>query len=235
MLKHRYGAWPNWSNISKALRCSHHTAKALAIKFELVDKKLKGPIINGEYLPIPKSEPRKINLELTSKEYLENKLIENRRIEGDCWIWTGTSDKRGYAYTHLPRPYDRECLVKVVALYVWKDRPFQFNRFVYHKCRNKKCFNPDHLIVCRDRSSLGCVLSKHKSTKLVGDSNGRAKIDLGTALDIRDGIKYGETNKQISARLNVNVRLVYYIRRRKTWKHIWQLRDEYTTIGESIE
>jgi hypothetical protein len=71
-------------------------------------------------------------------------------------------------------------------------------------------------------------LRKKYNLHQVGEKVSSAKISLATALDIRDAIKMGEeTNKQIGERLNVNSRIVYSIRAKISWKHIWKIKHEY--------
>jgi len=229
MLQCRFGGWPNWTNISKKLKCSHRFAVKMAKHYGLIDKKRRGPIVDGVFLPIPKKPPEPINPELTSKETLERTLIENRRVDNNgCWLWTKRLDFRGYGVMHLPRPYEDEYLVKFISLYIWKDIPLEKRKFVFHKCNVRHCFNPDHLIPCETRLELAKLFTKYGRNKLpIGVKHVRWTLDLPTALDIRDAIIHGETNKQIVKRFGIKSQIVQNIRMRRTWKYIWKLKHEY--------
>ena len=136
MLQNRFGAWPNWSAIGRKFNRDSHVIIKLAKYLELIDNKRNGPIINGEYLPIPKKIVKlPIDPYLLYKEYLESKLLEKRIIDANtnCWIWDGHIHKSGYGYIYLNRPIDRECLVKFIAFYVWKNKPLLFKGFIFHK------------------------------------------------------------------------------------------------------
>jgi hypothetical protein len=227
MLECRFGPLPNWTNISKKLKCSHHTAVDTAKEFSLIDSKRQGPIVDGQYLPIPEKPPLSIDPNLTSKETLEKDLVANRTING-CWLWTCRTNRQGYGLIYLNRPYDREFLVKAVALYVWKDLPLDQNKLIFNKCGFKNCFNPKHLRVCKSRREMSNCLAKAGKLRVpLGKQHPRWKIDLPMALDIRDGINMGETNKQIVKRLKVSSLIVNNIRKKRTWKYIWKLKSEY--------
>ena len=72
-----------------------------------------------------------------------------------------------------------------------------------------------------------CLAKAGKLRTPLGKKHPRWKIDLPMALDIRDGINMGETNKQIVKRLKVGTLIVNNIRRGRTWKYIWKLKSEY--------
>jgi hypothetical protein len=229
MLQCRYGAWPDWTNISKKLKCCHRFAVKMAKHYGLIDDKRRGPIVDGVHLPIPEKQPEPINPELTSKETLEKLLIENREFNyNDCWMWTKRVDFRGYGIMYLPRPYDDEYLIKNISLYIWKGIPLEKKKFVFHKCNVRQCFKPDHLIPCETRLELAKLFTEYGRNKLpLGKKHVRWTLDLPTAMDIRDAIILGETNKQIVKRFGIKSQIVQNIRMRRTWKYIWKLKHEY--------
>ena len=72
--------------------------------------------------------------------YIE-RLLSKRRIEGDCWIFTGATTRNGYGsmwdgqhieYTH------RLAYRELVA-------PIPPGMQIDHLCRVRACFNPAHL------------------------------------------------------------------------------------------
>lgn len=230
MLKHRYKDCPNWSTLEKALGFDVKIIKRWAKELNLVDENNHGPIVNGEYLSTTYGEPRPIKLHLTSKEHLIKRLFSKREIDPitDCWIWVGVWNKKGYGYLSLPRPHNCKCfLVQNVAAYIWLELPLDSHKFIFHTCNMRACFNPNHFRVCKNRKSFAKMCGRYKRQPR-GKNNGRATITLETALDIRDAIKFGETNKQIADRLGVKSHIVYQIAHRITWKYIWALKHEYT-------
>jgi hypothetical protein len=212
----------------------------MAKHYGLIDNKRRGPIVDGGFLPIPEKPPEPINSESTSKETLEQTLIENRRIDDKgCWLWTKRLDFRGYGIMYLPRPYDDEYLIKFISLCIWKDIPLEKSKFVFHKCNVRHCFNPDHLIPCETRLELAKLFTKYGRNKLpIGVKHVKWVLDLPTAMDIRDAIIQGETNRQIVKRLGIKSQIVQNIRMRRTYKYIWKLKHEYLdslAVPSSVE
>jgi len=232
MLKHRYKDRPNWTTLEKALGSDIKTVKRWAKDLNLVDKDNRGPIVNGEYLSAAYGEPRPVRIHLTSKEYLEKRLLKKREIDPNtgCWMWVGGWNMRGYGYLSLPRPYSRRhYLVQNVAAYIWLDLPLDSSKFIFHTCNMRACFNPEHFKIAKDRKACSKLLGKYKRQPR-GEDNGRAVITLETALDVRDALMIGEeTNKQIADRLGINNHIVYQIAHKITWKHIWKMKSEYIT------
>jgi hypothetical protein len=75
----------------------------------------------------------------------QNILDANKRIEGDCWLWTGRRDVGGYGVMVLHRKDIKVhrvsyCINAGISLIDLKD-------YVLHRtnCPNKNCFNPEHL------------------------------------------------------------------------------------------
>lgn len=68
------------------------------------------------------------------------------RVEvGDCWVWTGYLDRKGYGRVNFPstakgkaRPVHRIVWAALVG-------PLAEDESLDHLCRNKACCNPDHL------------------------------------------------------------------------------------------
>jgi hypothetical protein len=228
MVKHRYADRPHWEGLEKLFGHNVKTLLRWAREYKIIDEKNHGPIVNGEHLPVVFGETRPVNPHLTSKEYLTKRLFNKREIEGDCWVWTGGWNGKGYGYLSLPRPFnDRHYLVHDVAVFIWLDMPLDSHKFVFHTCGNRACFNPAHFKIVKNRKALSKLSGRYKRQPR-GENNGRAKITLETALDVRDALIYGgETQKEIAERLGINSSIVYQIAHKITWKHIWKLKHEY--------
>lgn len=73
---------------------------------------------------------------------LTERLFARRRVDEEtgCWEWTGTR-KRGYGYIDVE---NRSRSVHRVA-YEHFVGPIAEGLEMHHECRNRACFNPDHL------------------------------------------------------------------------------------------
>lgn len=60
-----------------------------------------------------------------------------------CWNWQASLDQHGYGQYHADKPHGR---AHVFSYNLFKgDVPEGMH--VHHKCRNRRCVNPDHLVV----------------------------------------------------------------------------------------
>ena len=64
--------------------------------------------------------------------------------DSGCWEWVGAINPSGYG-THGRSPH-RECLAHRIA-YIKAKGPIPEGLLVRHTCDNRKCVNPDHLLV----------------------------------------------------------------------------------------
>lgn len=73
------------------------------------------------------------------------RLLKCRQITPDgCWLWTGYVNDKGYGQiSYDSRPWR----VHILSMFLFKPEEYIKNPNVNHKpeCRNKTCFNPDHL------------------------------------------------------------------------------------------
>lgn len=74
---------------------------------------------------------------------IRERLESRRQIdETGCWVWTGALSAKGYGQIRLPggsTAYThRESYVEFVG-------PIPAGLHIDHLCRNRSCFNPDHL------------------------------------------------------------------------------------------
>ena len=80
--------------------------------------------------------PRKKNLRFgrASITYI---LLINSEIVGQCWLWRGSVNLRGYGQFHATS-------VHICAYKEWKGE-IPHGMTIDHICHNKLCINPDHL------------------------------------------------------------------------------------------
>lgn len=68
------------------------------------------------------------------------------RLQGpitECWTWTGTKNAKGYGSVSVNRSTQAVHRLAYTALV----GPIPDDRVLDHLCRNRACFNPDHLEV----------------------------------------------------------------------------------------
>ncbi len=79
------------------------------------------------------------------REKIYNRLRKNMKIiEGNCHIYTGKPDCNGYAVTYM---FGKIWKVHRLSTLFFMDLDLDIRIYVRHKCKNRNCFNPTHLIV----------------------------------------------------------------------------------------
>lgn len=89
---------------------------------------------------------------------------------------------------------------------------------VRHKCDNPRCINPDHLELGTHADNMNDRNVRGRAAK--GSRHGRAVIDEGVLLQVRELLAAGATQRDIAARFNISQRTVCRINRKETWKHV---------------
>src|SRR5438105_593248 len=83
-----------------------------------------------------------------AKLSIECRLMKYRRIdlETGCWLWTGRIADNGYGQTSIDtKPYSVHRVSASIYLGLDLNSNFQSNHKL--ECKNKHCFNPEHLYV----------------------------------------------------------------------------------------
>jgi hypothetical protein len=74
----------------------------------------------------------------------EHRLAHYRLVtEASCWEWTGTRTRRGYGLAQ-DSLLGKQRLVHRLSWEMWRD-PIPDGWEIDHLCKNRACFNPDHL------------------------------------------------------------------------------------------
>jgi|GEM_PF-4826494 hypothetical protein len=63
-----------------------------------------------------------------------------------CWIWLGSTDKRGYGHIKVD---GARIPVTRLAYALWKGKALPPDRKAMRTCKNPRCFNPVHARVKR--------------------------------------------------------------------------------------
>lgn len=100
-------------------------------------------------------------------ENLQQRLLLNSAVDPEtgCWIWLGPVDHKGYGRIcmRVPEPKKKHRRKSTVVRFPMVPRNFSVHRVAYelfketkipegmtldHTCRQRPCFNPEHLDVC---------------------------------------------------------------------------------------
>lgn len=147
-------------------------------------------------------------------KFNENRFWEkvDKARDNGCWVWKGATN--GGAMRYNGKPYTAVRLSWIIHK---KEFPPK-GMLVLHRCKNKKCVNPNHLF-------LGTVSESIANNKERGLNARGAKVHRTVLTDqkvkqIKDLLRKGVEVKEVASRFNVTYSTVYSIYTRRTWKHI---------------
>lgn len=133
---------------------------------------------------------------------------------GDCWIWTGAKNRRGYGVTSVDH---RQVRAHRLA-WEYTHGSIPGRQYVCHTCDNPPCCNPAHLFLgthednMRDRS-----MKKRVPT---GERGGLAKLTWEQVRQIRRIHSEPHRPKitETAARFNVSPGAIAHVLKGLTWK-----------------
>lgn len=136
--------------------------------------------------------------------------------ERGCWeVFSHHKDKDGY--TRILRRIDKQKKMFYLHRVVFEIEKHKIpdGYVILHACDNPCCINPEHL-------SCGSVAEnaadmKRKGRSLRGERNITAKI---TEDDVRYIRSTDKVAKELFEHFGISRTQIYYIRHRKTWKHV---------------
>ena len=94
--------------------------------------------------------------------------------------------------------------------------PIEKDAVVRHTCDNPLCINPAHLKEGTHQDNVQDRVDRDRSAR--GERNGRAKLTEANVRDIRSLTKV--PNSQLAWMYGVDRKVIYNIRRRKSWRHV---------------
>lgn len=147
--------------------------------------------------------------------------------DSGCWEWTGTIAGGGYGYVYADKKLKRAHRVSY-ELFVG-EIPDGLN--IIHKCDNRKCVNPEHLIAGTQSENIIDCYRKGRSWRttspekqVVGEKSPHSKLKESDVLFIRDN-RFLMKERDLAKMFNVGYAVIHAILIGKTWKHLLRPSD----------
>ena len=137
---------------------------------------------------------------------------------GDCWIWTGSVDGRGYG--RLSSRRGRGGSPEKAHRISWE---IHFGNIptgteVCHKCDNPSCVNPAHLFVGTHYDNMRDAAAKHRMAH--GSRHCCAKLTEDDVIVIRSLLDGGFSQYAVAKLFGVGRSAVGKIKTGHNWKHV---------------
>ena len=157
----------------------------------------------------------------TSPTHLARRLANGLRIaDSGCWEWQRAKNNSGYGtLTVAGRTRYAHRLAFELGV-----GPIPDGQDVMHRCDNPACINPEHLATgtradnMRDCSQKG--RAKIPSPRMVGETNGSAKLTSADVRAIRNRVASGHTQALVAAAFGISQTQVSNIVRGRAWPEV---------------
>lgn len=138
-----------------------------------------------------------------------------------CWIYTGTTDRKGYGVIRVGRAADGRIFTHRAA-YMLAKGPIPEGMLVCHTCDTPSCVNPDHLFIGTNQDNTSDMMAKGRNAhgSLRGETNPNGKLTADCVRKIRLMKAAGEQQKRIAELFGISPAQVCAIVNRKFWKHV---------------
>ena len=151
-------------------------------------------------------------------QQVKNDLLSKRKINGECWEWTGQKDYKGYGRrVFYQGRRKRKEVVSRISYQLWKGE-IPKGKYVCHTCDNPSCFNPVHLWIGSLQDNHKDMMEKKRYAK--GEMLPQTKITERDVKEIRKRKKSGESLKSIQKDYNLHYQTIWSISVGKTWSHV---------------
>lgn len=142
-----------------------------------------------------------------------NGLVE-RRGDDECWGWKGFKHK---GYGRMGNVFAHEAIGAHRVSYILHVGPITDGLTVLHTCDNPECTNPKHLRLGTNTDNN--IDRDSKGRMALGEQNGRSKLRIDQARDIKRRLTEGEGVSAIAKAHNVSPGCISQIKRGRTWAH----------------
>lgn len=139
---------------------------------------------------------------------------EKMRADGTgCFVWISAINEWGYGRFELN---GKNMHAHRIAWTLIRG-PIPNGLQVLHSCDSPPCCNVDHLFLGTNADNTADKVSKGRQSSMKGEAHPKAKLTVEQVKIIRSSTK---TTAELAKEFGIKWPSVYYIRIRRTWKHV---------------
>jgi len=147
---------------------------------------------------------------------LSEKLLTKTQPQGECLVWTGQRDPRGYGFLRLEGRLQRAHRLA----YALHHGEIPTGAVIRHKCDNPACIKLAHLELGSQRDNIHDMIQRGRDNRLRGEQNPKARLTATQVAEIRARYHPGQRGSGCGAlakQFGVAKPTVRAIIRGKTW------------------
>lgn len=138
----------------------------------------------------------------------------NGPLETPCHIWALATGDRGYGIISYK---GRSYLSHRVSWTIYKG-PIANGLQVMHKCDNRSCINPDHLVLGTAEDNVKDMFDKGRQPNQLGQSNNNSRLTNAQASEIKKRLKAGDTVREIATAMDLRFTIIANIKQGNSWR-----------------
>lgn len=154
-----------------------------------------------------------------NKLSLEQRLLSKVKQVGECLLWTGQKDKKGYGRINIGGKVRRAHIVH----FELHNGPVPEGKILMHSCDTPACIHLGHLTPGTQLENVRDMLTKGRANKCKGERAVHAKLTEEQVLEIRrryEPGKYGRGSHVLAKEFGVSQASIHAIVTGESWKHI---------------
>ncbi len=139
----------------------------------------------------------------------------------DCWLWSGSTDKKGYGSFSPGRKIYHIAGTKIAHrfAFLFGNGHLEKDLLVCHSCDTPGCCNPSHLWLGTAKENSTDMVEKGRSCR--GEKQGKTLLTKSDVIAIRACISTGRfEQKELSDKFSVAQQTISRIATNKDWRHI---------------
>lgn len=133
-----------------------------------------------------------------------------------CWLWSGSLAPDGYGKVKIGGKFTSAHRLS----WVIHNGLIPDEKIIMHKCDNRACVNPSHLLLGTSQSNTADCIAKKRRNPAIGDQLPHSKLNESSVRAIRDAARRGVPQAQIAETFGVCQQAINKVVTRQTWKHV---------------